>query len=624
MGFSVTFRLSVMMFIQFFIWGAWYVTAPLYLGKIGFTGADFGWTYSVGPIAAIISPFFVGMIADRLFATEKVLGVLHLLGGGAMLMAASKMQGADPSATTINLIFFAHMLCYFPTLALTNTLALHNMTNPEKEFPLIRVFGTIGWILAGWAVSWQSWDSSVSMFALAGWAAIGMGIYSFFLPHTPPPGAGKQITTREILGLDALVLFKRPAFMIFMVSSFLICIPLAFYYQLAARTVAQANLIPAFTMSWGQVSEIFFMVVMPIFFVRLGVKRMLLVGMLAWVLRYALFAVGAPTQVVWMIFTGVLLHGICYDFFFVTGQIYTDKVAPKEIRGQAQGMLVLFTLGLGMLIGAQLGGRVETKYTPKKVAQIQAEVGAIGESISATTAELVDMGEAAQFKALAKSAREVFTNGTTVYPLWFDRLLVWIADRFVVKHEAPLVSVDRSPVGFLEQAKTDTEAIQTKINEQYGVIEKIEPDIDTAIADLQKNDDGTLTNGSDSVLEAMVAHLEGTKTTETAAAQEVLSGLIGEKVEALNGTVKKMFVARYGDGFVTKNPALLNHAKIANLKVYSDIKSIEATRAMNWRMIYAIPAVGALIIMVLFGIFFHEEKEESAPVGETAEPAEGH
>jgi len=613
MGFSVTFRLSVMMFIQFFIWGAWYVTAPLYLGKIGFTGADFGWTYSVGPIAAIISPFFVGMIADRLFATEKVLGVLHLLGGGAMLMAASKMQGADPSATTINLIFFAHMLCYFPTLALTNTLALHNMTNPEKEFPLIRVFGTIGWILAGWAVSWQSWDSSVSMFALAGWAAVGMGIYSFFLPHTPPPGAGKQITTREILGLDALVLFKRPAFMIFMVSSFLICIPLAFYYQLAARTVAQANLIPAFTMSWGQVSEIFFMVVMPIFFVRLGVKRMLLVGMLAWVVRYALFAVGAPTQVVWMIFTGVLLHGICYDFFFVTGQIYTDKVAPKEIRGQAQGMLVLFTLGLGMLIGAQLGGRVETKYTPKKVAQIQAEVGAIGASIGTATAELVEVDQSSaanQFTPLAEAAAKAFPD-QEIERSWFDNL-------FKVNHAAPLD-------GFLEQAKTDTEAIQTKIDEQYGVIEKIEPDIDSAIAALEKNDDGTLTSGSDSVLKAMVAHLEGTKATETAAAQEVLSGLIGEKVEALNGTITKMVAeSKVGD-----NPALLNHAKIANLKVYSDIKSIEATRAMDWQMIYAIPAVGALIIMVLFGVFFHEEKEEPAPVGETAEPvaeepAEGH
>jgi len=613
MGLSVTIRLSVMMFVQFFIWGAWYVTAPLYLGKIGFTGADFGWTYSVGPIAAIISPFFVGMIADRLFATEKVLGVLHLLGGGAMLMAASKMQGADPSATTINLIFFAHMLCYFPTLALTNTLALHNMTNPEKEFPLIRVFGTIGWILAGWALSWQSWDSSVQMFALAGWAAVGMGVYSFFLPHTPPPGAGKQVTAREILGLDALVLFKRPAFMIFMVSSFLICIPLAFYYQLAARTVEQANLLPAFTMSWGQVSEIFFMVVMPIFFLRLGVKWMLLVGMLAWVLRYALFAVGAPDQMVWMIFTGVLLHGICYDFFFVTGQIYTDKVAPKEIRGQAQGMLVLFTLGLGMLIGAQLGGRVETKYTPKKVAQIQAEVGAIGASISATAAELVAMdepSEEAQFKALAESAAEAFP-AQEIERSWFENL-------FVVNHVAPLN-------GFLDQADKETAAIQTKIDEQYGVIEKIEPDIDEIIADLQKNDDGTLKSGSDSVLKAMIAHLEGTKVTSTEAAQKVLSGLIGEKVEALNGTVTKMVA----EGNGANNPALLSHAKIANLKVYGDIKSIEATREMDWQMIYAIPAVGALVIMVLFGIFFHEEKEEPAPVGETAEPVaeetpEGH
>ena len=605
MGFSVTFRLSVMMFVQFFIWGAWYVTAPLYLGKIGFTGADFGWTYSVGPIAAIISPFFVGMIADRLFATEKVLGVLHLLGGGAMLMAASKMQGADPSATTINLIFFAHMLCYFPTLALTNTLALHNMTNPEKEFPLIRVFGTIGWILAGWAVSWQSWDSSVSMFALAGWAAVGMGVYSFFLPHTPPPGAGKQITTREILGLDALVLFKRPAFMIFMVSSFLICIPLAFYYQLAARTVAQANLIPAFTMSWGQVSEIFFMVVMPIFFVRLGVKWMLLVGMLAWVVRYALFAVGAPDQVVWMIFTGVLLHGICYDFFFVTGQIYTDKVAPKQIRGQAQGMLVLFTLGLGMLIGAQLGGRVETKYTPKKVAQIQAEVGAIGESISATTAELFAGHEATdaiiEFKDhVADESKN--TESDTTSRTWFENL-------FVVNHEAPLK-------GFLDQAKKDTASIQKDIDEQYAVIEKIAVNIDANIADLQAT--SSVGGGMSSVQAAMVAHLEGTKATEEAAAQEVLSGLIGEKVETLNGTVTKMV----GEGKGGDNPALLNHAKIANLKVYSDIKSIEATRAMDWRMIYAIPAVGALIIMVLFGLFFNEEKGTEADEEETSESSE--
>jgi nucleoside transporter len=620
MGLSVTIRLSVMMFVQFFIWGAWYVTAPLYLGKIGFTGADFGWTYSVGPIAAIISPFFVGMIADRLFATEKILGVLHLLGGGAMLMAASKMQGADPSATTINLIFFAHMLCYFPTLALTNTLALHNMTNPEKEFPLIRVFGTIGWILAGWALSWQGWDSSVQMFALAGWAAVGMGVYSFFLPHTPPPGAGKQVTAREILGLDALVLFKRPAFMIFMVSSFLICIPLAFYYQLAARTVEQANLLPAFTMSWGQVSEIFFMVVMPIFFLRMGVKWMLLVGMLAWVLRYALFAVGAPDQVVWMIFTGVLLHGICYDFFFVTGQIYTDKVAPKEIRGQAQGMLVLFTLGLGMLIGAQLGGRVETKYTPKKVAQIQAEVGAISASVSATTAELVELMdvpmEATGFESVAKEAAKAFP-AQEIERSWFENL-------FVVNHVAPLS-------GFLKQADKETAAIQKKIDEQYEVIAKIEPVTDHVIADLQeqadrlRNEDGTLTSGSDSVLAAIVAHLEGTKVTSTEAAQEVLSGLIDEKVEALNDTVTKMVA----EGTGADNPALLNHAKIANLKVYGDIKSIEAARAMDWRMIYTIPAVGALVIMVLFGIFFHEEKEEPAPAGETAEPAaeetaEGH
>ena len=611
MGLSVTIRLSIMMFIQFFIWGAWYVTAPLYLGKIGFTGSDFGWTYSVGPIAAIISPFFVGMIADRFFATEKVLGVLHLLGGGAMLMAASRMQEGDPSPVTINLIFFTHMLCYFPTLALTNTLALHNMTQPEKQFPLIRVFGTIGWILAGWALSWQGWDSSVQMFVLAGWAAVGLGVYSFFLPHTPPQGAGKQVTAREILGLDALILFKRPSFLIFMVSSFLICIPLAFYYQLASRTVEQANLIPAFTMSWGQISEIFFMIVMPFFFLRLGVKKMLLIGMLAWVVRYALFAIGAPNQVVWMIFTGVLLHGICYDFFFVTGQIYTDKVAPKEIRGQAQGMLVLFTLGLGMLIGAQLGGRVETRYTPKKVAQIQSEVGAIGARIGLHTDELVKLLEQPRlgptdkkgplgdhFRDLAKDAKKHFPPQETEHS--------WLKKMFVVDHTAPLK-------GFLEQARNDTKEIQEKIDAQYEVIENIDLEIDAVISDLEKEGTDPLDDGSKTVKTAITSHLEGTKLTNNENEQKKLADLIGDKVQKLDDTVTRMVIERADPPL---DDALLSHAKIANLKVYQDIKSVEATRSLDWRMIYTIPAIGALVIMVLFGLMFREEKEEPAVSGE--------
>ena len=389
---SVRVRLSIMMFLQFFIWGAWYVTAYLFLGTIGFGGGEIKWTYSVGPIAGIISPFFVGMVADRFFATERVLGVMHLLGGAVMFAAVQLMGGDQPSPDLVNLLFFGHMLCYFPTLALTNTLALHNMQDAEKEFPLIRVFGTFGWIAAGLVVSAQGWDNKIDMFQLAAGAAILMGLYSFTLPHTPPPSAGKQVSAREILGVDALVLLKRPSFAIFMASSFLVCIPLAFYYQMAGKFVDHAGLEnPAFKMSFGQMSEIFFMLVMPLFFARLGVKWMLFVGMLAWVVRYSLFAMGASDGVAWMVLGGVVLHGICYDFFFVTGQIYTDRVAPPAIRGQAQGMLVLFTLGLGMLIGAQVAGEVEERYTPESGKQYADKAAEIEKQLVATQKEIDDL-----------------------------------------------------------------------------------------------------------------------------------------------------------------------------------------------------------------------------------------
>jgi len=384
----VSIRLSIMMFVQFFVWGAWYVMAPSYLGTIGFSGDDIGWTYSVGPIAGIISPLLVGMIADRFFSTERVLGVMHLAGAAAMFGATVLMQQADPSPAVINATLFIYMLCYFPTLALTNSLALHTMTNAEKEFPLIRVFGTIGWIVAGWSLTWFGWEASIDMFYLAASAAVLLGVYSFTLPHTPPPAAGKRVSARELLGLDALVLLKRPSFLVFMASSFMICIPLAFYYQMAARAVEQAGVAnPATKMSFGQVSEIFFMLAMPIFFRHLGVKWMLFVGMLAWVIRYLLFAVGASDDITWMLMAGILLHGVCYDFFFVTGQIYTDKIAPDHIRAQAQGMLVLFTLGLGMFIGAQVGGKVEGAFTPPKSRQLSEEVQVVGEKIAKLQSE---------------------------------------------------------------------------------------------------------------------------------------------------------------------------------------------------------------------------------------------
>lgn len=356
-------QLSTMMFLQFFIWGAWYVTAPNYLSTIGFTGEDFGWTYAVGPIAGIFTPLFVGMIADRFFAAQKVLGALHILGGAAMLFATSFMKNGE-SPDSINLIFFGYTLSYFPTLSLTATVAMRHMQDSKKEFPIIRVFGTIGWIVAGLVISWLAWDRSINMFYLCSGAAFALGIFSFFLPDTPPENSGKKVTISQLFGVDALVLLKNRSYLVFLISSFLICIPLAFYYQLASRVVELQQLPIALTMSFGQMSEILFMLAMPFFFKRLGVKWMLSIGMLCWALRYALFAMGATQGVAWMIIGGVLLHGICYDYFFVAGQIFTDKVAPKSIRAQAQGLLVLVTLGLGMFTGAKIAGYIETHATP--------------------------------------------------------------------------------------------------------------------------------------------------------------------------------------------------------------------------------------------------------------------
>ena len=423
----VRIQLSAMMFLQFFVWGAWYVTAPNYLGTIGFGAADFGWTYSVGPLAGIISPFFVGMIADRFFAAQRVMGVMHFGGGILMLGATYLMQSEDPSPSTINLVLFGYMLTYYPTLALSNTLAMKNMTNPDKEFPLIRVFGTIGWIAAGLLLSALAWDTSISMFYLTSVAALALGVVSFMLPHTPPAESSGKITMGQILGLDALVLLKNRSYLIFMISSFLICIPLAFYYQIASRVVEMTGLPIGQTMSYGQMSEIFFMVIMPFFFARLGVKWMLAVGMLAWVVRYGLFAIGAPSEVRWMILTGVIIHGICSDFFFVTGQIYTDKFAPKPIRAQAQGMLVLFTLGLGMFIGAQIAGKIETQHTPEAAQEFAAQVQAASKEAQdirtqILTAEPTEkealQAQAVALETRAAEARKSELRSLEWKPLW--------------------------------------------------------------------------------------------------------------------------------------------------------------------------------------------------------------
>ncbi len=381
---AMSARLGAMMFIQFFVWGAWYVGAPLYLVKIGFTGSDLGWTYAVGPLACIVSPFFVGMVADRFFATERMLCVLHVLGGGCMILAASLMDPSSPASPTIlNVVFLGHTLCYFPTLALTNSLALHHVTDSQKEFPLIRVFGTIGWIVAGFTLAWVGWGDRLEMFQLTGAAGVLMGLYCLTLPHTPPPSKGKDTSWRELAGADAFELLRKPSFTVFILSTFLICIPLAFYFQLAAKAVQLAGIEDVTqAMSYGQISEILFMLLMPLFFRRLGVKWMLAVGMLAWVVRYVLFALGTPDSVIWMMYGGIILHGICYDFLFVTGQIYTDMAARKEIRAQAQGLLVLFTLGLGMLIGARVAGVWDERNTPQETRVLMVEVQELGSELA--------------------------------------------------------------------------------------------------------------------------------------------------------------------------------------------------------------------------------------------------
>jgi len=422
---AVTIRLSIMMFLQFFLWGSWYVTGPVFLGKVGFGAYDFGWMYSVGPIAGILSPFFVGLFADRFFATERILGVLHLIGGAMMLIAAMMLQADEVNPNLINIMFFFHMLCYFPTLALSNSLAMHNITDSEKQFPLIRVFGTLGWIAAGFAVSLMKWDADVNMFYMAGVFAIVLGGYSFSLPHTPPQSAGEPLTVWQIFGADAIVLLKNRSYLVFLIASFLICIPLAFYYQMAARFATASGMeSPALKMSFGQVSEVFFMVVMPLFFARLGVKWMLFVGMLAWTVRYGLFAGASLSGTEWMVLSGILLHGICYDFFFVTGQIFTDKVAPKKIRSQAQGLLVICTLGLGMFIGAQIGARVEQHYTPDNTADIAAQAAEIGTDIEAIDEKIKTAADAelatltVERAALKKDQTTTALSAVEWEPIW--------------------------------------------------------------------------------------------------------------------------------------------------------------------------------------------------------------
>ena len=365
MGRKIYTQLSVMMFLEFFIWGAWFVTLGTYLASINFSGSNVGYTYLMNNIAAIISPFFIGMIADRFFSSEKVMGILHLL-GGVVIYFASGITAVAP----LILGLLLYNLLYMPTVALANAISFHQMENPDAQFPKVRVWGTIGWIVAGLLITYIQFNfyqqveaSSVPM-KIAAVASIILGFYAFTLPHTPPQKTGGRVTIGDILGLKALKLLKDRSFLIFVISSLLICIPLAFYYNFTNMYLNDLKMTGvAAIQSMGQMSEVIFMVLMPWFFVRLGVKKMLLIGMLAWILRYILFASGDMGDLVWMLYLGIILHGVCYDFFFVTGQIYVDKKAGPEIRASAQGLIALVTYGLGIGIGSVLSGQIVDLFT---------------------------------------------------------------------------------------------------------------------------------------------------------------------------------------------------------------------------------------------------------------------
>lgn len=358
---SIQIRLSIMMFLQFFTWGAWFVTLGQCLGKLDM-GDFVAAAYGRAPLAAIVAPLFLGLIADRFFASQIVMGVLMLIGGGLLWMAPS--FATPETGSTFVWLCLGHLLCYMPTLGLGNTIAFANISDPQI-FPRIRVWGTIGWIVAGLVVGFLGWSESVNIFKLGAVSAIALGLFSLTLPHTPPPAKGKPLELRSLLMADAFQLMKEPAFLVFILCSTLICIPLAYYYSYTSMLLSQTGFEqPASTMTLGQMSEIFFMLLVPFFFRRLGVKWMILVGMAAWVIRYLLFAFGAPEQVIWMLIAAVLLHGICYDFFFVTGFMYTDAKAPTDVKGQAQSMLVFFTQGVGMFIGYWIAGKRFAQVEP--------------------------------------------------------------------------------------------------------------------------------------------------------------------------------------------------------------------------------------------------------------------
>lgn len=347
-------RLSLMMFLQFFIWGSWSVTLGLVMSQHNMS-LLIGDAFSAGHIASILSPFVLGMLVDRFFASQKVMAVMHLA-GAAILWFVPQALVAQNGALLIGLLF-GYTLCYMPTLALTNNIAFHSLSDKDKTFPVVRVFGTIGWIVAGIFIGVTGISDTTGIFTLAAIISVILALYSLTLPNTPAPAKGLPVKVRDLFCADAFALLKVRHFFVFSLCATLISVPLGTYYAYTASFLADAGVGDVSTaMSFGQMSEIFFMLVIPFLFRRLGVKYMLLIGMCAWFVRYAFFALGISEEGRFLLYLGILLHGVCYDFFFVVGFIYTDRIAGEKVKGQAQSMIVMFTYGIGMLLGSQISG----------------------------------------------------------------------------------------------------------------------------------------------------------------------------------------------------------------------------------------------------------------------------
>ncbi|MCS7020154.1 MAG: nucleoside permease [Bernardetiaceae bacterium] len=359
MNTNLRIRLSVMMFLQFFVWGAWYGQMSKYMfTQLNATGTQVGNAYAAFSIAMIVAPFFIGMIADRYFAAQKVLGVLNLAGAG-LLFWLTQISDAD----YFYWVILAYCLTFAPTISLVNAIAMRHISNPERDFPGLRVLGTIAWIVVTNLVGFWGWGDKVAIFQVAMATALVQGFFAFLLPDTPPKATGK-VSFAQILGADAFVLLRDRSYLTFFIASVLICIPLSFYYAMANPALTDAGMTNVENkMSLGQASEVFFMLLIPLAFARLGVKWMLMVGLIAWIVRFLGFAYGDAGAGEWMFLIAILLHGICFDFFFVTGQIYTDMQAGDTIKSQAQGLISLATYGVGMYIGSLLSGKITDLYT---------------------------------------------------------------------------------------------------------------------------------------------------------------------------------------------------------------------------------------------------------------------